>query len=61
MAEENKDMAEVVAWTNTFIEKHRGEFERMHGYTSEMRRRDELAKQLIEMRRKRRSDHSDAR
>jgi len=55
------DLSEVIAWANKFIEEHREEFENMHGYTSEMRRADGLAKQIKTLRRKTRSDHSDAR
>ena len=61
MQKENDDMAEVMAWTKKFIEEHRNLLERMHGYTSEMHRHDQLAKQLREMHRKNRSTHEGAR
>lgn len=61
MNSNKKDLVDVIEWAEKFIEKHREAFERMHGYASEMKRRDTLAKQLIEMRRKKHSNHSDAR
>ncbi len=47
------NIANVVAWANEFIEKNRDLLERMHGYTSEMRRADELADQLRNTRKNR--------
>ena len=61
MEKENENMAEVIAWADKFIEEHRDMLERMHVYTSKMRRLDQLAKHLIEMHRKKSSNYSDAR
>ena len=61
MVSENWGVKNVVAWADKFIEENRALLERMHGYTSEMQRHDELAKQIREMRSNKVSKHSDAR
>ena len=61
MSGKKVDMTEIIGWTEKFIEKYQEEFERMNGYTLEMRRHDELVKQIGEMHRNKHSNHSDAR